>query len=134
MAKHHDAMIYTMVLASAADRDMTDNELRAIGEVVKYLPVFRGFDSSHIARIAGACAGLLSDDDGLDTAIAFIRENLPGHLLETSYAIACDIVAADGRANQEELRLLEMLRHGLELDRLTAAAIERGARARHMTA
>ena len=41
-------------------------------------------------------------------------------------------VAADGDASQEELRMLEMIRFRLDVDRLTAAAIERGARARHM--
>ena len=39
---------------------------------------------------------------------------------------------ADGQASQEELRLLEMVRHSLDIDRLVAAGIERGARARHM--
>jgi tellurite resistance protein len=60
-----------------------------------------------------------------------IREALPSRLYDTAYAIACDVVAADGSASQEELRLLEMLRHQLEIDRLTAAAIERGSGARH---
>ena len=45
-----------------------------------------------------------------------------------------DVVAADGDASQEELRMLEMIRHRLDVDRLSAAAIERGARARHMVA
>jgi tellurite resistance protein len=76
---------------------------------------------------------MLSDEDGLEQAFAFIRDNLPERLRETAYAIACDIAAADGRAVQEELRLLELLRHALNLDRLIAAGIERGARARHMT-
>jgi hypothetical protein len=49
---------------------------------------------------------------------------------ETAYALACDIVAADGNASQEELRVLELLRHRMEMERLVAAAIERGARAR----
>ena len=134
MANHHEALIYTMVLASAADRDMTDNELRSIGEIVRYLPVFRGFDNDQITRIAGSCAEVLAGADGLEDAVLFIRDNLPDHLRETAYAIACDVVAADGRANQEELRMLEILRHRLDVDRLTAAGIERGARARHMTA
>lgn len=42
------------------------------------------------------------------------------------------MAAADGYTTQEELRLLELLRDSLEIDRLNAAAIERGARARHM--
>ena len=54
-------------------------------------------------------------------------------LWETAYAIACDVAAADGSLRQQELRFLEELRHALNIDRLHAAAIERGARARHMT-
>lgn len=130
-ARHHEALIYTMVLVSASDRNMTDNELRTIGEIVRFLPVFADFDPNSIGGVAEACAELLSDEDGLDKAFAFIKGALPAKLRETAYAIACEIVAADIRASQEELRMLELVRHRLDIDRLTAAAIERGARARH---
>ncbi len=40
---------------------------------------------------------------------------------------------AELKVSQQELRLLEMLRHPLNLDRLNAAAIERTARARYTT-
>jgi hypothetical protein len=43
------------------------------------------------------------------------------------------VAAADGSIQQSELRFLEELRHAFDVDRLHAAAIERGARARHMT-
>ncbi len=56
---------------------------------------------------------------------------LPDHLRETAYALACDVAAADKLVNIYELRFLEMLRHDLRVGRLAAAAIERGARARH---
>ena len=46
-------------------------------------------------------------------------------------ALACDIVAVDGHGRQEELRWLEMLRHELRVERLHAAAIERGAGVRY---
>ena len=45
--------------------------------------------------------------------------------------VACDVVAVNGIATQEELRFLEMLRHELAVDRLTAAAVERGSAARY---
>ena len=41
------------------------------------------------------------------------------------------VAAADGSLAETELRLLEEIRYELEIDRLHAAAIERGARARH---
>ncbi len=133
MAKHHDGLIYTMVLASAADQEMTDSEMLTFGEIVRYLPVFGDYDEADLTAAAEACAELLAEEDGLDRAIDFIKGALPEKLRETAYALACDIVAADNAASQEELRLLEFLRHRLEIERLAAAAIERGARARHMT-
>lgn len=131
MIDHQEALIYAMVMASAADSDMTDSELGRIGEIVSHLPVFSSFDTGRLPEITNACALLLSDDDGLENAFATMREVLPDRLRETAYALACDVVAADGSAAQEELRLLELMRHSLDIDRLNAAAIERGAAARY---
>jgi tellurite resistance protein len=131
MIDHHTALIYTMVLASAADGAMSDAELRTIGEVVNYLPIFRDFDADTLPRVAGDCAAILDGEEGLDQVLEVIEGLLPDKLRETAYAIACDVAAADGSVQPEELRLLEMLRDRLRIDRLAAAAIERGARARH---
>ncbi len=132
MTDHHSALIYSMVLASAADREMTDTELRRIGQIVDRLPVFDDFDTDALAARAAECAELLNAEEGLEAVLETIRDNLPQKLHETAYAVACEIVVADGRVAQEELRLLEMLAQSLPIDRLAAAAIERGARARHM--
>jgi tellurite resistance protein len=134
MIDHHTALIYTMVLSAAADQEMTDGELRTIGEIVRYLPVFRDYNLDKLPAATQGCAELLGEEDGLDQAFGMIRKALPAKLRETAYALACDVAAADGSVSQETLRLLELLRHSLDLDRLAAAAIERGARARHMTA
>jgi tellurite resistance protein len=133
MLSHHAALVYCMVMVSAADGEMTDAELRAIGEAVDYLPVFEDYDSALIPATASSCAELLAMKDGMDQAFEVIKASLPDHLRETAYAIACDVAAADGVVHQEVSRLLEMMRHRLEIERLVAAAIERGARARFMT-
>ena len=132
MSEHHTALVYTMVLVSAADREMTDSELMTIGDTVKHLPVFADYDLDELPKAAQACAEMLAKEDGLEDIIAFITENLPSKLSETAYAIALDVAAADSAVSQEELRLLEMLRHRLQVGRLPAAAIERGTRARNM--
>ncbi len=134
MVTHQTALIYTMVLVSAADGEMTDAELAAIGEIVRTLPAFRDFNHDHLTRAAEDCAELLASDDGLETVLGVIARSLPEHLRETAYVLACDVAAADLVADQEELRLLEMLRNHLDIDRLAAAAIERATRARHGTA
>ena len=64
-------------------------------------------------------------------ALDEIATALPKPLRETAYALACDVAAADGKPVEEELQLLEMIRHRLSVDRLVAAAIERAALARH---
>ena len=133
MLDPHGALIYTMVIVSAADSDMSDSELQAIGDIIGHLPVFRGFDRKGLTPLLNGCAKALARDDGLETTLDEIKKALPANLRETAYAIACDLVAADGEASQEELRALELIRHRLNVDRLTAAAIERGARARFQT-
>lgn len=132
MIKHHAALIYTMVLMSAADREMSDAEMASIGDMIGHLPVFRDFDQKNIGKTAAACVDVLQGQDGLDQLLKEIKAGLPQKLRETAYALACDVAAADGKVTQEEARLLELIRDALEIGRLPAAAIERGARARHM--
>lgn len=126
-----EALVFAMVLVSAADRNMTDRELTTIGRIVTQAPAFEGFDTSGLSAIANRCVAVLDEEDGLDKALALIADALPKRLRETAYAFAVEVAAADGAAAQEELRVLELIRHRLEVDRLAAAAIERGARARH---
>jgi hypothetical protein len=130
MLDPHGALIYTMVIVSGAERSMPPAELAIIGDIVGHLPVFRDFDRSALAGHLDDCAELLAQEDGLEKTIDAIRQALPPKLRETAYAIACDLVASDGAATQEELQILELIRHGLSVGRLAAAAIERGARAR----
>ena len=123
------ALIYTMVMMSAADSNMTDEEIRTIGNIVEMLPAFDGYDSGMLPQAARDCAEMLDQDGGLDKTIDFIVDTVPEELRETAYALACEIAAADGHIEQEEIRLLEMLRYRLPVGRLPAAAIERGVRA-----
>ncbi len=130
---HHDALIHIMVTMSAADRTMSDSELARIGSIIKSLPVFLEFDVQRMVSVANDCTQILQKEDGLDQIIENALDSLPEHLHETAYALAVDVAAADLQIEQEELRLLQILRHKLNIDRLTASAIERGARARHQT-
>jgi tellurite resistance protein len=127
----HTALIFTMVLISAAEGEMTDPELETIGRQVRYLPVFRGFDRQRLTEVGRDCADLLRHEDGLDRACDMIAEALPQPRRETAYALACDVAAADGTLATAELEVLGLLRRRLNVDRLVAAAIERATYARH---
>ena len=128
----HTALVYVMVIAALADEALKETEFRNIASLVSNLPVFAGYDIDHANVAAGDCAAMLDQEDGIETVLGLVDEALPEELRETAYALACDVVAADGEAEQSELVWLEMLRHRLGVSRLHAAAIERGSRARYM--
>lgn len=127
----HDALVAVMMVVSAADREVSDKELQRIIVVVQTMPAFERFDRDRIERVVETIADLMQSEDGLDALMGLIVEALPFTMRETAYAFACDVAAADGVLAVEEMRLLEIIRHKLEIGRLAAAAIERGARARH---
>ena len=127
------ALIYVMVVMAAADREMTDRELKRIGDQVRNLPVFADFDERELVPSTEECAAQLGREGGLDRFLDVIVGSLPEGLVETAYALACEIAAADLKVEQEELRLLRILRDRLGVDRLVASAIERAVRARHAT-
>ncbi len=130
MIDPHAALIYIMVMVSAADSDMADAELRIIGDIVNHLPIFADYDKKRLTQDLRACATMLGRDAGLEEALKTVKTTIPPKLRETAYAIACDVAAAGGEVSQETQRLVDLLRQRLALDRLVAAAIERGARAR----
>lgn len=127
----HDALIHLMIVAATSDSAMTEKELVRIEALIGQLPVFDGFDRSRLEEVANACADVLNGPDGLDAVLDQAIAALPAKLQDTAYAVAVEIAAVDLFLEQEELRFLEMLRDKLDLDRLTTAAIEVAARARH---
>lgn len=127
-----DCLVALMVAVSASDEDIRTAELVKIQSAVNMLPVFADYDIDRVNRTSQMVFDLFEQEDGLDALFGLIREDLPERLFETAYALACDVAAADGSLTKSELRLLEEIRYELNIDRLHAAAIERGARARHM--
>ena len=127
----HDALIHLMLVAASSVSTMTERELLRIQGLIDRLPVFEGFDKTRLGDVANDCADMLNGPDGLDRVIDTALAALPKKLEETAYALAVEVTAVDLQLEQEELRFLEMLRDRLSIDRLTTAAIEVAARARH---
>lgn len=129
-----DGLVALLIAVSVADVEIRTAELLTIEQMVNYLPVFAGYDPDRIKTISQTVFDLLEEEDGLDALFGLLRDSVPERLYETAYALACDVAVSDGALSQSELRMLEEVRHELKIDRLHAAAIEWGARARHMQA
>ncbi|MBL4790062.1 MAG: tellurite resistance TerB family protein [Kordiimonadaceae bacterium] len=124
------ALVYTMVTVAASDNKMTDSELTRMTGLVGYLPAFQDYNVERLRADTDSCIDLLQSEEGLDAVLGLVHEAVPETHLDLVYALACEVAASDGNLSQEELRLLEMIRHHFNIDRLTAAAIERGIASR----
>jgi tellurite resistance protein len=126
----HEALIHVMVIAASADAKVSDRELEIISRLVNRSPVFDNFDHSDLGQVAAQAIDLIKDSSNFDKVLGMVLEALPERLHDTAYALAVEVASVDLRLEQEELRFLEMIRDGLNLDGLVAAAIETSARAR----
>lgn len=127
-----DTLVAIMITISASDETFRTSELVTIERIINHLPAFADFDIARLKDISNGVLDLFAEEDGLDILWERVRATLPERLFETAYAMACDVAVADGKVLESELQMLEDMRHELNIDRLSAAAIERGARARHM--
>jgi len=131
---HQTALVYVMVVVAAADGVISDKELKTIGDLSKNLPAFRDFDHSRLLATAQDCGAILQENEGLEAVMGLAKAALPEHLRETAYWLALEVALSDSRVMLEEIRVIEAIRRALNLDKLTAAALERGARARYQVA
>lgn len=127
----HDALIYLMIVTASSDTAITQQELQRIEGLISRLPVFEGYDTAELPAAANRCADLINGSAGLDGVLDLAIAAIPKRLQDTAYSLAVEVAAVDLKLEQEELRFLEMIRDKLDLDRLTTAAIEAAARARH---
>ena len=128
-----DCLVAVMIAVSASDEAIRTTELLTIERIVNHLPVFADYDLDRVRGVSATVFDLFENEDGLDALFGLIREGLPERLYETAYALACDVAASDGKLQEAELAFLQEMRYELNIDRLHGAAIERGARARHLT-
>jgi hypothetical protein len=129
-----DALIHLMVVTASSDAAISPAELERIQSLIARTPIFAAFDASRLEEVANACVDIINGAGGLDAALDRAIAALPTRLQDTAYALAVEIAVVDLKLPQEELRLLEMLRDRMQVDRLVTAAIEASARARMRTA
>jgi hypothetical protein len=128
----YSSLIYLMVILAASDGEMTDAEMHTIGENVRYLPVFVGFEAESLPEVARDCALALNAEGGIERTMNAIVEAVPAALRETAYALAVEVTVADNDPDPASLKVLEMVRERFQISGLSAAAIHHAARVRHL--
>lgn len=104
--KPHDAIAVISMCAMQADDRVKPVELKKLANLIALSPLYR-----HIKDPAEYISELNREFSGADIATVLDRaiESLSPRLRETAYAWACEIVAADLGASQEEHACLSLL-------------------------
>jgi hypothetical protein len=122
------ALIYAMVVAAGPDREIAQQDIGIVGDLVDHLPIFRGIDREQVSELAIRCSKQLARPGGVEQVYSQIRGALSGRLREAAYALSCDVIALC--RPWPDRQVLEPIRTQLEIDPATAQTIERAARER----
>jgi tellurite resistance protein len=131
---NEQALIYVMVMMSGVEGKLKKEELAEMDLLIRTLPAFKSFDRTRLAMVAQECGDILQENEGMQTVIGLVKDQLPVRMRETAYALAVEVAASDLLVGKEEMRFLAILRDALGLDKLTTAALERSAIARYQSA
>ncbi|WP_323256665.1 tellurite resistance TerB family protein [Spirulina sp. CCNP1310] len=104
-----------MLLVVAADGYLADDEVRLLNITLLRMRLFRSYSEDVMHRMFDNLGGILRREGSgalFEAAIA----TLPHDLYETAFAIATDLVLADGEVSQEEEDLLSSLARSFDLE------------------
>lgn len=109
-----EAFAAITLIAVASDGYITDSETQAISTILSRMQLFRSYPTDVMRKMFDKLLGILQRQ-GIDVLFNAAMANLPHDLKETAFAVATDIVLADGEVSPEEEKLLNDLCRVLEL-------------------
>ncbi|MCL1466212.1 tellurite resistance TerB family protein [Argonema galeatum] len=117
-----EAFAAIALIAVAADGYMTDSEAQAISTTLSRMQLFRSYPADVMRKMIDRLLGILQRE-GIEVLFNAAITTLPDELKETSFAVATDIVLADGEVTEEEEKLLNDLYRALEISEENAVKI-----------
>ncbi|MFE4108318.1 tellurite resistance TerB family protein [Almyronema epifaneia] len=117
-----EAFAAVALVAIAADGYLSEQEGREMTMVLARMQLFRSFSTDVMHRLFDKLLGLLKQQ-GPSKLINLAKVSLPAELRETAFAIATDLVLADGTVTPQEQAFLDDLYRILEISGDTALQI-----------
>jgi hypothetical protein len=128
-----DALVAVMLAVSVADETIRTSELVQISNLVENLPIFADYDQASSRRWAPWCWASSSARTASTACSPSCAATCPSGCGRRPTLWPATSPPPTAASPTPEGRMLEEIRDELGLDRLHAAAIERGARARFQT-
>ncbi|MEM9538883.1 MAG: tellurite resistance TerB family protein [Cyanobacteria bacterium P01_E01_bin.42] len=109
-----DAFAAIMLLVVAADGYLADDEVRLLNTVLGRMRLFRSYSVDVMRKMFDTLGGTLRREGGAALFEAALA-TLPHDLYDTTFAVATDLVLADGNVSKEEEDLLNSLCRALNI-------------------
>lgn len=117
-----EAIAAIALAATASDGNLSDEQARGILSVLSGMKLFKYYSNDEISRMFEKLLNILKWE-GINALFHSAKESLPYDLRETAFAIATDLVLADGVSPQEELEFLNDLSQDLGISGYIAIQI-----------
>jgi hypothetical protein len=98
----------------AADGYLSDDEIGVMMASLTRMELFRSYSSDVMGRLFDKLCGI-TKRHGSDVLLKNAIASLPHHLHDTAFAVATDLVLADGEVTEEEEDLLQHLYSYLDI-------------------
>ncbi|MEB3272655.1 MAG: tellurite resistance TerB family protein [Prochlorothrix sp.] len=109
-----EAFAAMMLLVVASDGYLADDEVRLLNATLNRMKLFRSYSDDVMRRMFDNLCNILKRE-GAEHLFNAAVATLPHDLYDTTFAIATDLVLADGEVTQEEEEILTSLCRALEL-------------------
>jgi Tellurite resistance protein TerB len=109
-----EAFAAIVLIAIAADGYLSDEEINLLHTTLGRMQLFRSYSGEVMRRMFDKLSGILKRD-GFEKLFDAAIATLPHDLYDTTFAIATDLVLADGQVTEEEEAILASLCKALEL-------------------
>jgi uncharacterized tellurite resistance protein B-like protein len=116
-----EAFAAIALIAVASDGDLADEELHTLINTLSRMQLFKT-DRDRVTPLIQNLLNLLKHK-GIGTVFNIAKAGLPYDLRESVFAVATDLVLADGKVAEREQILLDQLYRALDIHHQTATKI-----------
>lgn len=110
-----EAMAGTVLAAAAADGYISDEEAMGLNTVLGQMRLFNNWSEHQYRSTMNKLVGILRRQGPLEL-MEICTDYIPSDLCETAFAVATDIVLADGIVTDEEKDFISRLQRLLKVD------------------
>jgi tellurite resistance protein len=109
-----EAFAAITIASIASDGYLADEELDLLVTSLNRMHLYRSYSADVMRRMFDKLFGIVKRE-GLETLFAIAKDSLPYDLRNSAFAVATDLVLADGQVTSEEQKFLNQLYQVLEI-------------------